>query len=223
MLDTLKIRCIRFSNTLFPEEIKWLRGSVIDYVGKEQMLLHNHFGKGFRYAYPLVQYKIVENKACIIAINEGIACVDVNFLPYDKIPLTIGNRVVPMEVVSVKDDKKQLSFLNQPSLYHISRWTPLNSQNVNTYTTAGSLIEKIGILEKILIGNILSMAKGLGIFLEQQVECRIQEIQDTYTIRNKGIDMYSFDIVFTCNISLPDFIGLGKNASIGCGVVKHIQ
>lgn len=33
----------------------------------------------------------------------------------------------------------------------------------------------------------------------------------------------AFDIEFKTNFSLPDYLGIGKNASIGYGVVTHVQ
>ena len=33
----------------------------------------------------------------------------------------------------------------------------------------------------------------------------------------------AFDIEFVTNMSLPDYIGIGKNASIGYGVITHVR
>ena len=33
----------------------------------------------------------------------------------------------------------------------------------------------------------------------------------------------TFDIEFKANIQLPQYIGIGKNASVGCGVLSIIK
>ncbi|MDO5760613.1 MAG: CRISPR-associated endonuclease Cas6 [Bacteroidota bacterium] len=40
-------------------------------------------------------------------------------------------------------------------------------------------------------------------------------------VRNKNIKLMAFDLEFTSNLSLPNFIGVGKNASIGYGIVTE--
>ena len=77
------------------------------------------------------------------------------------------------------------------------------------------------LLEKILKGNILSFLKGLGIFLENELVCNITNISRVYVEKYKGVGMTAFDIAFSTNLSLPDKIGLGKNAALGFGVVRQ--
>ena len=54
------------------------------------------------------------------------------------------------------------------------------------------MAEKIQFLEKILIGNILSLTKGLRIHLEREIICKIQSIEDIYFISHKGIKFMAF-------------------------------
>lgn len=46
-------------------EVPLFRGAVIAAVGQESsVLLHNHEGNNYRYAYPLIQYKTAEWQGC---------------------------------------------------------------------------------------------------------------------------------------------------------------
>ena len=65
------------------------------------------------------------------------------------------------------------------------------------------------------------MLKGLHIFVEEKVTAKIVSINRSYIIYNKGIALMSFDITFESNLSIPNNIGIGKNASIGYGVVHQ--
>ena len=79
--------------------------------------------------------------------------------------------------------------------------------------------EKRTFLEKILIGNLLSMLKGLDIQIEEELLLKITQISNPYIIYNKGVGMMAFNADFNCNLTIPNNLGVGKNASIGCGVV----
>ena len=83
--------------------------------------------------------------------------------------------------------------------------------------------ERLAFLERILTGNILSFAKGIGIHFEQQITCSISEILRTDIIEYKNIKMTSFNLLFKSNVSLPDNIGLGKGVSLGNGTIHMIK
>ena len=104
--------------------------------------------------------------------------------------------------------------------YHISRWLPLNSKNYQQYQNTEGLVEKIALLENILKGNLLSMLKGLDIHLEQELIVKITQLSEPYILYNKGIGMTAFNADFKCNLTIPNNVGIGKNASIGYGVVN---
>jgi len=56
-MNNIQTCLIRFRNEISFDEIPWLRGAVIHAVPETETLFHNHIGSGFRYSYPLVQYK----------------------------------------------------------------------------------------------------------------------------------------------------------------------
>jgi len=105
--------------------------------------------------------------------------------------------------------------------YTIRKYLPLNQQNYRLYQAAGSLAERCGMLEKILTGNILSFAKGVGIRFDGMVKVAITDIPDSRLYTYKEVRMNGFDLEFRTNVSLPDHIGLGKGASLGFGVIKR--
>jgi hypothetical protein len=107
--------------------------------------------------------------------------------------------------------------------YHISRWLPLNSQNYQRYKDIEGVVEKVSFLENILKANLLSMLKGLDIHLEKELILKITEIGNSYLIQNKGVRMMAFNADFKCNLSIPNYIGIGKNVSIGYGTVHQFR
>ncbi len=81
----------------------------------------------------------------------------------------------------------------------------------------------IQMLERTLTGNILSFAKGIEWRIDKPVQVQIQELKGEKVIRYKGIPLFAFDLNFNCNISLPNYLGLGKSASHGFGIVRQFR
>ncbi len=218
MENQIEILTIQFKTPISDKEIKWFRGAVIHALQNDNILFHNHTPTNYRYSYPLIQYKRIDQWAAIVCINEGVAAMGDFFANYTG-EMTIGNQRKQMEIESLKPALFTIKLWEHMSCYKIKRWLPLNSRNYAIYNQIESLVERIEFLEKILIGNILAFTKGVGIFLEKELVCRITEITRSYPIMNKEVNMEAFDIKFVSNISLPDYIGLGKNVSINCGIV----
>ena len=104
--------------------------------------------------------------------------------------------------------------------YRLKNWLPLNSENYLKFQAVDNYVEKIQILERVLIGNILSFLKGVNIHLEERLELYITNVTDQRPPVYKKVRLMAFDIEFKANISLPLYIGIGKNASIGYGVLS---
>ena len=105
--------------------------------------------------------------------------------------------------------------------YTLRKWLPLSSDNYRTYQSLEGIVEQCSFLQNILIGNILSFCKGVGITIAQEIKCVITQIMETRTYTYKGVKMQGFDVEFKTNVSLPDYIGLGKGVSLGFGTVMR--
>lgn len=204
-------------------EIPLFRGAVLNSLGeKANLLFHNHLEDGkFRYSYPLIQYKRLGGKAAIVCIEEGADLIG-QFLTETSDKLKIGDREIEWNTKRVQPTRLLIQTWENPFKYHISRWLPLNSKNYQLYQNTEGLVEKIALLENILKGNLLSMLKGLDIHLEQELIVKITQISEPYTLYNKGIGMTAFNADFNCNLTIPNNVGVGKNASIGYGIV-HLE
>ena len=63
------------------------------------------------------------------------------------------------------------------------------------------------------------MAKGLGTRIESRISCTITDLSEPELLESKSVKMMSFDLGFKANISLPQYIGLGKQVSTGHGMI----
>ena len=219
MHNTVKTLVIRFGNELYQDEVECFRGAVLHVTEGADVLFHNHLeGDKLRYDYPLIQYKRIHRKAAIVCVGEGTEAIG-EFFASCCFDVRIGERPVTLEVERVQAHQTLVQVWDDMFTYRIRKWLPLNGENYEKYMQTDSLAEKYALLENLLTGNILSMAKGLGIRFEKQVVCRITAIDDPCTVMYKGVKLMSFDAEFKTNVSIPDFVGLGKGVSLGCGTV----
>lgn len=205
-------------------EIPLFRGAVIHSLGEHpNVYFHNHLDDDkFRYSYPLIQYKRLGGKAAIVCVEDGVDIIG-QFLTEADGRLTIGERQIICNTGKIQPARILVQTWEEMFNYHISRWLPLNSKNYQLYQTLEGVVEKISFLENILKANLLSMLKGLDIHLEKELILKITDIGDSYLIYNKGVRMMAFNADFKCNLSIPNNIGIGKNASIGCGTVHQLR
>lgn len=223
MQNNLNILLVQFSNPISREEIPFFRGAIVNALQDNGAdLFHNHTEEGLVYRYPLIQYKRIHQRAAIVCIGEGTEAIGQFFSTCD-FNINIGNRPTELEVESIKPNKVLVQVWDSMFSYTLRKWLPFNKENYEQYMKLESLAEKYALLERLLIGNILSFAKGVGIHFDKQVVCRITEASEPMSIMHKGVKLMGFDISFKSNVSLPDFIGLGKGVSVGKGMVKRIE
>lgn len=181
-------------------------------------LLHNHKDDKFIYRYPKIQYKVINEKPIIIGINEGvnvitdIALKDDGIIIKDKYINTFEKKIsINNEEYGETKDYIKYKFL--------SPWIALNQKNIDNYRNSNDM-DKEEILKKILIGNIISMSKGLNYTVNNQIKCWIN--LEKRQVKMKGINHIGFIGEFKVNFKIPDYFGIGKNVSKGFGTIKKM-
>lgn len=204
------------------KEISASASKLRGYIGNQfenQVILHNHYGDGrFLYSYPLVQYKIINGQAIIVGIEDGANVLkeissDLKELKLDKKYL-IEEKIIREKEVDVNTTNEELHYK------FVTPWLALNTQNFKKYNNIEDWREKKLFLNKILIGNILSMAKGLGIIVNRRiyVKTHLKPVSVDY----KSVKMLGFTGEFKVRFKIPDYFGFGKGVSQGFGSVKRI-
>ena len=195
-MNTIRLATVLFDTKIASAEIPYFRGSVIR-LSEGNALFHNHCAEGFHYAYPLVQYKRIKGCAALMGINQGAEALAELFGGRPSLSFSLGNRQTVMNVAVIRSEKFAVVCDEASRAYAISRWLPLNGTNYRIYQQTESLAERISMLEKILVGNILSFAKGVGIFFERPVICRIQQLEASGLVDYKGVELMSFSARFS--------------------------
>jgi len=213
---------IRFKNEIPKWEVNKFRGALIASLENANVLYHNHQDEGLRYSYPLIQYRTLQGKAAITCIGDGTDAIG-EFLSGQNHDLTLGERTEHFEIEDIHARNTLVQCWQTPLEYHIRRWIPLNKENYKSYEELEGITERVALLEKILVGNILSTLKGMGIKIEEQLTCKITWLSEPKPVTFKKVKLIAFDANFRTNVSLPSLIGLGRHVSVGYGTItmKH--
>jgi hypothetical protein len=192
----------------------------------DDILFHQHKQDGsLRYQYPLIQYKIIDNKPLIIGLGDGAERIINNFLEIEE--LRFDDKVYHSPASSLKVDTKKL-FVNtaydMPAYKYrfVTPWLGLSQKNYKKYIQDyinAKIDKKMKFLKRLIIGNILSFAKGIDWWIEEEIvlEAKLDDI----SVKFKNEDMIGFKGYFYSNIYLPEFIGLGKSTSRGFGTITR--
>lgn len=198
-------------------QAKDLRGSVAN-LYPEERLLHQHRQDGkVDYYYPLVQYKIIKGECLLIGFKEGAELLA---------NLDLATKTVSLQEQRYTIFTKEMEFSNisigitatMQQYSFLTPWLALNEKNYEKYQRLGSWQKRKELLEKILIGNIISMSKSLGYTVPAPIEAKIGKLKEVPTSL-KGTPMLGFLGTFSVNFEIPDYWGIGKSVSRGFGTV----
>ena len=221
---TLPQTTITFPEIQLPQRAAaQLRGYFGNIFREHSPLLHNHYDDGrTRYAYPLVQYKVVNGMPMLLGLQEGAHLLAELFFQMKTLDIagrkySVLERDISFQKVSVGIGDGLADFR------FATPWMSLNQQNYSEYQQKNEE-ERRAFLGRILVGNSLSFFKGVGLRLPEGVRVlatvRPQEEKRTGFKDNL---MMAFTGEFTTNALLPDWIGLGKSVSRGYGVVERLK
>lgn len=215
----IKTMSVMFKNRLSFREVPLLRGALLHLADGDSMLFHDHIGDKLRYRYPLVQYREFGGYASLFCLGDGVVAVEGLLCAASSAEVRIGRREEKLLVDSETRRTDELVLSDEVQEYNIHRYLPLNQENYAKYKATDSIVDRYQMIEKCLVGNILSFAKSMGMFFEQQIKVKILDVANTHEYTYKKVRMLGFDLRFKTNVVLPRYIALGKGVSIGFGEI----
>ena len=181
-------------------------------------LLHNHLENNkLRYAYPQVQFKIIDKLPSIVGIGEGIEVLKKVFMDIDE--LNIKGVVRRVDEKSILLDRKEFGQVQRAVSYRfLTPWMALNQKNHATYDSL-KWNAKRPFLENLIRGNLKSLAKGFHYYIPDFDNLHVQAILEPVVRNFKNNRMICFTGRFSANFLIPDFLGIGKQTARGFGTV----
>jgi hypothetical protein len=211
---------LRFGRDLSPGEATHLRG-YFGHTFADEVLLHHHHADGsLHYAYPRVQFKVLDRTAYLIGLADGSELVTRLWMEVDR--AQIGADVLPVLEANLARRQESIGETEQPILYRFrSPWIGLNQENHRLYCMTRDPTERLELLERVLVGNCLVLAGAFGHRVRARLTSDASGLRPRST-RFKGVEMLAFAGTFRINFRLPDHLGIGKSVSRGFGTVERI-
>jgi hypothetical protein len=222
ILKKIRLLDVAFENEILAWEVPAFRGAVIESAGRKNILFHNHENDKFVYSYPLIQYKRIGKRPHLICIDDGVDEIH-KFFENIQEGVFLNERPYELKIGKLGLNTFTMQVWDKAFRYNIFDWLPLNQENFNKFRILTDESEQIQFLNKILTGNILSFAKGINWEVDKPIITKIDKIVHRKSLRIKGVNREVFDVLFKTNVFLPNNIGLGKNCSLGFGIIKEVR
>jgi hypothetical protein len=219
-MQAIQVTTIKFpENQLKPKDAHKLRGYFGNLFKEHSPLLHNHLENGsFRYQYPLVQYKVIDNIPLLVGINEGGKLLVDLFLQIKEIQ--INGQTFPVYEKNIMQKNYHVAVDNELHQYTWKTyWMGLNQENYKKYRNLSEQDKKRK-LESIIKGNILSFCKAIEYKVTETIMVKTEVREQQSQFKNNTMTVFSGS--FISNVSLPDYIGMGKAVSRGFGTIKKV-
>lgn len=227
----LRILQVSFDTHIQPYQLSAFRGAVASKVGWEHEWFHNHNNTegGYHNRYPLIQYKLDTYKGqmrpMLLCLDEAIEEAH-HFFSKPDWGIDIKDTRHDLRIANLHVHKHTLNVWERPFTYRLHKWQAMNPDNYAKYKQIPETdkLARTAFLAQLLKNQITSFLKGVGFEPEKPFEVTIKgnayEEWLQYKHRQK-IQVFNLD--FECTVSLPDFIGIGKGASRGLGVVRSFK
>jgi len=169
------------------------------------------------YNYPLIQYKRIDETLLVLGLNEYAPILAQKIVQVDRI--IIPKHAINVRAIDIQNYMHNISY-EQQTYSFATPWIALNEHNYRIFNQSKKDEQKI-LLQKILVGNILSALKGLGITAKERIIVSLNDYKPVHVMAH-GNSFEAFHGQFEANISLPEFIGLGKSVSKGFGAIRQV-
>ena len=219
-MTTTPYAVLKFDQNLYNSEVPLFRAAIIEKVGREFELFHNHTDN-HKIKYPYIQYKVIQKKASIVGLGPG--CLHLHKTAQPGMNLRLGNKDKVFNIESFEFAHENIGVNGSTYNYSLRTWMPLNQENYSRYKSLSTDLGKLKMLEEILKNQIVGTYYALGGNSEEQVLVKIDRIKREKVLRFKKVLMHTFDLNFQSNVLLPDFIGLGKASSMGFGSIMKFR
>jgi len=226
---TLPLTTITFPEiALRTRDAHKLRGYFGEFFKEHSPLLHNHYDDGtLRYAYPLVQYKVLDRIPTLVGLGEGATLLAQLFLRVRELNIDHGDGsgyTFPVLAKHIRHEQAPVGPVGDLLTYRFQTlWMALNQANYREHMDLDDDGRQQQ-LQRILRNNILAFLKSADAFRPdmERILVKLSTRSVTHT-QFKNQSMLAFTGSFVTNVQLPDGIGLGKSVSRGFGTIQRAK
>lgn len=197
---------------------RWLRGAVARHANRPEF--HQHGDRSLIYRHPLIRYDVSTGAAVIAGISAGALLLR-SLPPFGEFRL--GPETHPVIDRRVELRREAIGPTSEPVTYGFqSPYLALNHENHRTWERSRGL-DRRRLLERIVVGNLLSLSKAVGLHVATRLRGEIDLVPDGWEELKPGVRLLGFRGTFRVNFALPDRWGIGKSSSRGFGTVTRLE
>jgi hypothetical protein len=181
---------------------------------------HQHAGDHLVYRHPLVRYDVSTGEAIVAGLAEG--SVLLRSLPAPEEFLLGHERHCVLEHRS-ETSRVDIGPASEPIGYEFrTPYLALNQENHRVWGHA-SRADRQRLLERVVVGNLLSLAKGIGLHVEGRLNAAVALEPDGWHELKPGLRLLGFRGSLRVNFTLPDLWGIGKSSARGFGTLTRAE
>ena len=174
----------------------------------------------YRYAYPLVQYKVLDRVPTLVGLGQGAELLTHLFLQMRE--LDIDGVVFPVLSKHIRHEQVPLGMADDLIEYRFETlWMALNQANYRDYRFY-SATDQVAQLKRVLTSQVLATFREFNLWLAPHERIMVRLSVEERTTQFKNQTMVAFTGGFLANVVLPDGMGLGKAVSRGFGSLKRL-
>jgi Cas6b C-terminal domain/Cas6b N-terminal domain len=193
---------------------RWLRGAVAARAGRSEF--HHHAAEGAIYRHPLIRYDVSTGRAVITGLGDGALLLG-GMPTFETFQLGPIRHIVLSR--SLERDRVPIGPTIDPIEYQFrSPYLALNQEN-HALWERGKGVERRELLERVVVGNLLSISKAVGHHVEERLRAEVAFEPDGWYELKPGVRLLGFWGTFRVNFTLPDGWGLGKSSARGFGTL----
>jgi hypothetical protein len=193
---------------------RWLRGSVIRHARRPEF--HQHDNEGLIYRHPLIRYDVSASLAEIAGLAEGALLL--RSLPAFE-AFSLRREIVRVRERNIEIGRVEIGSTRDPILYTFQTpYLGLNQENFQEWER-GSDPERRCLLSRIVVGNMLSFSKTVGLHVSERLNAEVDlEPYGMQTLK-PGVELLGFRGSVRINFRLPRRWGIGKSSARGFGTL----
>jgi hypothetical protein len=230
---------VLFNLPLTPSGLSWFREAVLSCIesdSEREIWSNEAIGKEgekvYRSGYPLIQFRCHQKMAAIFALQAGVPLVEKFVQQYANHPQKNNNdfswqgRPYPLQHTLLEKENNfaiktfTAKLRPQPVVYRLHTWLPLNKENYAWWKANRNLPDttKTKRLEQLLVNHLAAVITATGGYIpKQRIKLIILDKDRLKQVNFKDTGQVAFDIRYTVNLQLPQYIGLGNHPAFGFG------
>lgn len=210
--------CVRFNSdqpvTATPYQLK---GAIIRTFPNHVLIPYINGEYRTEFRYPRVQLKVLRQQLCIFGIGDGYSAVTAFKDELKKVSI----EETTYEFDGMESLDSDIAFEEQSDTFSrykfITPWVALNNRALAQYRTLLPR-DRMMYLNRLLVQNLLFIARDLGYDMKYTISARVKlQSLTPRVVEDQGSG--SFKGYFTCNMNLPDYLGLGNGITKGLGTI----